>query len=35
VGHYLVAPADIDVTVSRGAALLARAIGICFGADRV
>ena len=35
VGHYLVAPADIDVTVSRGAALLARAIGSCFGADRV
>ncbi len=31
VGRYLVAPADIDVTVSRGGALLARAIGACFG----
>lgn len=31
VGHYLVAPADIDVTVTRGGALLARAIGACFG----
>jgi hypothetical protein len=31
VEHYLVAPADIDVTVSRGAKLLADAIGACFG----
>lgn len=31
VGRYLVAPADIDVTVLRGGALLARAIGACFG----
>lgn len=31
VGQYLVAPADIDVTVMRGGALLARAIGACFG----
>ncbi len=35
VGRYLVAPADIDVTVSRGGALLARAIGICFGPGNV
>ena len=31
VGSYLVAPADIDLTVSQGGALLAHAIGICFG----
>ena len=31
VEHYLVAPADIDVTISRGAKLLADAIGACFG----
>ncbi len=35
VGRYLVAPADIDVTVSRGGALLAHAIGACFGLDGV
>ncbi len=35
VGRYLVAPADIDVTVSRGGALLARAIGACFGMGEV
>ncbi len=33
VGRYLVAPADIDVTVSRGGELLAHAIGACFGMD--
>ena len=31
VGHYLVAPADIDAIVLHGGALLARAIGACFG----
>ena len=31
VGHYLVAPADVDEKVFHGAALLARAIGTCFG----
>ena len=31
VGRYLVAPADIDVTVSRAGVLLAQAIGACFG----
>ncbi len=35
VGRYLVAPADIDVTVSRGGALIARAIGACFGIREV
>lgn len=31
IGHYLVAPADVDVMVLRCASLLARAIGSCFG----
>ena len=31
VGRFLVAPADIDLTVTRCGTLLARAIGSCFG----
>lgn len=35
VGHYLVAPADVDVTVSRAGTLLAGAIGACFGLEQM